>query len=182
MPKRQQTKLRSHVPATGSFVSFPDAFRRADDAVKYAPKIAFQVAGFKDSKRPLHLEPVLDRHIILFDLQAVDAEEFDPRQIVRDCELLKRAAEAYPEKLKTILGAFATDAPRARVLEAAKIAADLDLSEERSSKAGGGFVALVVLGAALVLSGCLVDPMGDMEDAELAPDLTGIPPSPEEPD
>jgi hypothetical protein len=132
----------------------------------------------------LRLEPVPNPHIILFDLEAVDAEKLSPRQLIRDCELLKRAAEAHPEKLRTILSAFAKDAPRKRILEAAKIAAELDLSEERSSKAGGGLVWLVVVGAALALSGCFINmdlPEGGVDDP-LIPDLTGIPPSPEEPE
>lgn len=36
----------------------------------------------------------------------------------------------------TILSAFAKDAPRARIIEAAKIAAELNLSEEGSSRQG----------------------------------------------
>ena len=68
-----------------------------------------------------------------------------------------------------------------RIVEAAKIAAELDLSEEGSSKAGGGLLGLLVLGAAIALSGCLIDSPDDLED-DLAPDLTGIPASVDEPD
>ena len=105
----------------------------------------------------MHLQPVLNPHVILFDLGAVDAEKLSPRQLIRDCELLKRAAEAHPQKLKTILSAFAKDARRERIVEAAKIAAELDLSEEGFSKAGGGLLGLLVVGAAIALAGCLVD-------------------------
>jgi hypothetical protein len=123
----------------------------------------------------LHVEPVWNPHVILFDLEAVDAEKLSPSQLIRDCELLKRAAEAHPQKLKTILRAFAKNAPRTRIVEAARIAAELDLLEEGSSKAGGGLLGLLVLGAAIALSGCFTD----VEDP--APDLTGIPASVDEP-
>src|SRR5690242_12183257 len=98
MPRKKQ--LRSHFPATGSFGSFPDAFQRADDGLRYAPKIALQIVRIKESKH-YRLKPAQNAHVILFDLEAVDAEKLSPRQLIRDCELLKRAAETHPQKLKT---------------------------------------------------------------------------------
>jgi hypothetical protein len=56
--------------------------------------------------------------------------------------------------LKAILGAFAAGAPHERILEAAKIAETLRLSEAAASKARGGLIWLVVVVAAVALSGC----------------------------
>lgn len=174
----KEKQLRSHFPATGSFGSFPDAFKGADDGLKYAPKIAFQIVRVKEGKHH-RLKLAQNAHVILFDLEAIDASKLNPRQLIRDCELLKRAAETHPQKLKTILSAFAKDAPRERIVEAARIAAELNLSEEASSKEGGGLLGLIALGAAIALAGCFVDDPNEWEPGE--PDLSDVQGSPEEP-
>jgi hypothetical protein len=170
-------QIRTHVPA-GSFVSMPEAFPDAADAVKYAAKVSFETARFEDSKHPLKLEHVLDPHVILFDLEAVDAGKLDVDQLVRDCELVKRAAEQYSGELRTIVAAFAQDAPHDRILEAAKIAEKLELSEAAASKAGGGLLWLVVVAAAVALSGCKTSAHGKgaTKQKKTTPSWEGPPP------
>lgn len=177
-------KQRSRVPVAGSFVSFPERFGGANDGVSYAPKVAVQVRRRKDSNHPLQIEVAINPHVILFDLQAVDADALSPDKIIRDCELIERAAERNPEALRTILSAFAEGAPPKRIVEAGRLAAELGLSEEASTKAGGGLLGLVVLGAAALLSGCFIETPEESEEEfwENYIDLSEIPTSPEEPD
>jgi hypothetical protein len=149
-----KSALRSSVSATGSFVSLPEAFEGADDAVKFAPKMAVATARFDDSRHPLKLDHVMLPHMLLLDLEATDATALDVGKIIRDCELVKSAAEKHPKELKSILAAFAADAPHDRILDAAKVAEQLGLSEDVATKKGGGLLFLLVIVAAIALSGC----------------------------
>jgi hypothetical protein len=150
----KNNKLRDAITATGSFVSLPEAFPGADEAVKLAPKIELCVARFEDSKRPLEIDILMRPHTLLVDLEAVNAGGFDVEKLVRDCDALKEVALAHPEKLRGILAAFAADAPHEKMLDAAKVAEELGLSEEVMTKKGGGLLWLLVIVAAVALSGC----------------------------
>jgi len=150
----REIRFRTSIPATGSFVSIPEAFEAADEAVKYAPKIEFRLERFDDSEEPLKMEPVMLPHTLLLDLEAVDANAFDPKKVMRDCDLIKEAAEKYPDQLQRILAAFAADAPHEEILKSAAIVNKLGLLEEQVTKEGGGLLFLLILAAALCLSGC----------------------------
>jgi hypothetical protein len=147
-------RLRTNVSDAGSYVSLPEAFEEAHEAVKLAPKIHLRTERFVDSKHPLGIDYVMNPHHLLMDLEAVDAEAFDARTLINDCEIVKNVAQKSPEKLKAILASFAEDAPHDRILEAARTASDLGLSEDKASRKGGGLLWLLVIVAAVALSGC----------------------------
>jgi hypothetical protein len=145
---------RSYIYTAGVFVSMPEIFEGVDNAVKYAPKIEIRVKRSDDSRQPLKLENVRDVHRLLIDLGAVDSSALDPRKLIRDCELIKYAAETNPEKLKSVLGAFAEDASYERIQEAARTLEEIDLSESQVIHAGGGFLWLLAITAAFTMSTC----------------------------
>jgi len=151
---KSKKELRSFIPAAGSFISLPEAFKSADSGVKLAPKIELQVGKFSDSKHPLGFDFVMHPHQILIDLEAVDSEQFDAKKVIKDCELLIAACREHPDDIKKILAAFAEDAPHENMLAAEKIAEKLSLTESKAVKAGGGLLWLVVVAAAVALSGC----------------------------
>ncbi len=151
---KAKKELRSFIPAAGSFISLPEAFESADAGVRLAPKIELQVGKFPDSKHPLGFDFVMHPHQILIDLEAVDSGEFDAKKVIKDCELLMSACREHPDDLRKILAAFAEDAPHENMLAAEKIAEELDLTEARAVKAGGGLLWLVVIAAAVALSSC----------------------------
>jgi hypothetical protein len=142
------------VATAGSFVSLPEAFEGADNAVKFAPKIEVRTARFDDSKHPLKLDHIMSPHTLLLDLEAVDANSIDLKKLIRDCEILKNVAERYPKELLSIIAAFSADAPHDRILEAVKTAEKIGISEAQALKDGGGFLIILVVVAALALSGC----------------------------
>lgn len=146
--------LRTAITASGSFISLPEAFEGADAAVKLAPKVEFRTSRFPDSSNPLKMEHVMFPHSLLVDLEAVDASSLDIKKLIRDCDLVKDAAEKHPEDLKAILASFAEDAPHEKMLEAAKIAEKIGLAEHVAAKKGAGLLWLVVIVAAVALSGC----------------------------
>jgi hypothetical protein len=146
--------LRTAITATGSFVSLPEAFEGVDDAFKFAPKIELRTARFDDSRHPLKIDHVMSPHTLLLDLEAVDAQAFDASKLIRDCELIKAAAEKHPKELKSILAAFGADVSHDRILEAAKTAEKIGISENQGLKKGGGFLIVLLVVAAVVLSGC----------------------------
>src|SRR5262252_496263 len=123
--------LRSVISASGSFVSLPEAFVGADDAIKLAAKIEVRTSRFQDSKHPLKMEHVMIPHTLLLDLEAVDASAFDADKIIRDCDLIKAAAKRYPTELKKILSAFGADVPHDQILDAAQTAEKIGVSEEK---------------------------------------------------
>ncbi len=148
---KAQKQMRSDVQV-GSFVSMPEAFPGADDAVKYAPKLEFRVRRSDVGENPPRVVPVLQPYRLLVDLEAVDASRFDARKLARDCELVKAAALSDPEKLRSILAAFAEGKSEEEIRRAARAVVDLGLDEEQVVKAGGGLIWLVVFAAAAVLS------------------------------
>lgn len=145
--------LRDTLSAVGSFVSLPEAFPTVPEAFKYAPKFEFRTERFADSKHPLHIDHVIYPHRLLIDLKAVDASQFDARQLIRDCELLIEAARTAPEQLQEMLAAFAPHVPHDRILDAFETAKRLGLTEEQASESGGGFIVLLVF-VALLLASC----------------------------
>jgi hypothetical protein len=150
----RKADLRSEVSLSGSYVSIPAAFKSASDAVKLAPKIAVRAALFHDASHPLQLDFVMDPHQILIDLEAVDPTGVDIKSLIRDCELLKEAAEKAPEELLSIIAAFGRDVPHQAILKADETAKTLRLSEAAMTEDGGGFLLLLVAVAAIALSGC----------------------------
>ena len=145
-------QIRDTLSAVGSFVSLPEAFPEADSGVRLAPKFEFRTERFEDSKHPLHIDHVIYPHRLLIDLKAVDAGQFDAKKLVRDCEILKEAAEKHPEKLREMIAAYAPNTPHERILEAFKTAEKLGLTEAAASKSGGGFLWLLLVVAVLVSS------------------------------
>lgn len=146
--------LRSHISQAGSFVSLPEAFQGGPDSMKFAPKILLRTERFEDSKHPLGIDHVMDPHVLLMDMEAIDISGFDAQTLINDCEMLKKAAQESPEKLKAILASFAADAPHDKILESARVASDLSLSEDKASQRGGGLLIMLAIVAALALSGC----------------------------
>jgi hypothetical protein len=146
--------LRTTITAAGSFVSLPEAFEGADDAVKFAPKIEIRTGRFADSCHPLKIDHVMLPHTLLLDLEAVDPDRFDFGKLIRDCDLVKAAAEKHPKELRSILTAFGADVPHDKILAAARTAEKLGLSESETLKKDGGLLFLLVIAAALALSGC----------------------------
>jgi hypothetical protein len=151
---KAQKQMRSSVQVGGSFFSLPEAFPGADDAVKYAPKFEFRANKRVNGNQPLQFEAVLQPNHILLDLAAVDASGFDARKLIRDCELVKQAAEAHPDKLRAILASFAEGTTDKEIRRAAQTVAELGLDEEQVTKAGGGLIWFVVIGAAALLGSC----------------------------
>lgn len=151
---KAKKELRSFIPATGSFISLPEAFDTADPGVRLAPKIEIQVGKFQDSKHPLGFDYVMRPHQVLIDLEAIDTQQFDAKKVIKDCELLISACRERPEDVRKILAAFAKDAPHEKMLEAERIAEKLNISEAKAVKAGGGLLWLVVIAAAVALSSC----------------------------
>jgi hypothetical protein len=152
MATTDRQKLRDTLSAVGSFVSLPEAFETANEAVKYAPKFEFRTERFADSTHPLHIDHVIYPHRLLVDLKAVDSTQFDVRKLIRDCELVIQAANTAPEKLQEILAAFAPHVPHDRILDAFRTAGDLGLTEEEASKSGGGLLWLLLVVVAVTAS------------------------------
>jgi len=151
---KAKKEVRSFIPATGAFVSLPEAFETADPGVRLAPKIELQVGKFQDSTHPLGFDFVMHPHQVLIDLEAIDFEQFDAMKVIKDCELLITACQKHPEDVRKILAAFAEDAPHENMLEAEKIAEKLNISESKAVKVGGGLLWLLVVVAAVALSSC----------------------------
>jgi hypothetical protein len=149
-----RARLRTEVSPGGSFVSIPGAFEGADASIVNAPKISVGVGSYGDSKHPLGLDFVMDPHLMLLDLEAVDAKAFDPKRLLRDLDLLKSAVEKQPEQIRTILQAFVADAPYDEILKVAALVDRLGLSEAKAVAAGGGLLWVLVVVAAVALSSC----------------------------
>jgi hypothetical protein len=145
-------KLRQAVSGTGSFISLPDAFPKADEAVKYAPKIELQVGRFDDATHPSKADFFMLPHHLLVDLEAVDHQAFDFKKLAQDCDILKAVAQSNAEDLRTMLAAFSADAPHDRILDADKIARRLRLDEAQVSERGGGMILLLIAVACILLS------------------------------
>ena len=60
-------KLRTHIPASGSYVSVPGAYTTADEGVKYAGKMEFTTEFSPQSSDPLKLDTVFSGDRILLD-------------------------------------------------------------------------------------------------------------------
>ena len=144
--------LRQAIPSTGSFISLPDAFPKADEAVKYAPKIELQVGRFDDATHPSKADFFMLPHHLLVDLEAVDHQAFDFKKLAQDCDILKAAAQSNAEVPRTMLAAFSADAPHDRILDADKIARRLGLDEAQVSEKGGGMILLLIACACILLS------------------------------
>ena len=143
-------KLRDSISATGSFVSIPEAFPGAHPAIVNAIKIELQTARAK-VKQKSEFHPVLLPNTLLVDLLAVDVSGFEPKKLIRDCEILAAALSKHPDKLKIILEAFGEGVPPSRIAAASKIVDELGLDEVSVSKQGGGLVGLLVMLALVIL-------------------------------
>jgi hypothetical protein len=148
---KTKKKLRTSIPASGSFVSLPEAFPGAHPSVKYAPKIQLDTVR-SDKSKHFQLEHVLLPHRILIDLQAVDASFFDAKTLVRDCEIVRGVALRHPKKLQQILEAFQEGAPFSHVEKAGAVVKELGLHERQVTRKGGGFISLLIILAALAAS------------------------------
>lgn len=120
----------------------------------YAPKIEIRTQRVKGSKHPLNIDHIMYPHTLLIDLEAVNANALDINKFIKDCDLLKEVAIKDPEKLKTIVGSFASDAPHENMLKAFEIAKQLGLTEDAMAEKGGGFLVIIVILAALAMSSC----------------------------
>ena len=145
-----KNSLRDSISATGSFVSIPEAFPGADPAIVNALKIELQTVRAQ-AKKKSEFHIVLLPNTLLVDLLAVDASGFDPKKLIRDCEILSAAISKNPAKLRKVLAAFGEGVPLSRINEASKIVDELGLDEASVSKQGGGLAGLVVILVMLIL-------------------------------
>lgn len=146
--------LRTEVDHVSSFVSIPEAFPGLERGLQFVAKIALNVGRFDDAKHPLKFDIAMDPHLLLIDLEAFDPDDIDFGRVIRDCELIAKAVQSSPTKLKDILGAFGSDVSHDRILDAAKTVEELGLTEEATAEAGGGIAHVLVLLAVLALASC----------------------------
>ena len=89
-------KPRVQVQSAGHFASAPLAFPKVEEAVRHALKFEFTAGGTGTPSQPSG-EPSTDR--LLIDFGELDAAAFDPKRVIRDCELVRDIAARHPEAL-----------------------------------------------------------------------------------
>ena len=136
--------LRDSISRMGAFVSIPGAFPDGDPAIVNAIKFELQPVRV-DSKGKSEFRHVFLPKTLLVDLQAVDVSGFDPKKLIRDCEIVAAALSKHPGKLKRALAGFGEGMPLSRIDDAIKIVDELGLDEASVSKQGGGLYGLIAL-------------------------------------
>ena len=146
---------RSSVPAVGSFVSIPGAFKGADAGLRHIVKMQFETRLSKlNSDR---LETVFSPDVILVDVGAMNLKSLDTSKIAKDCELIARVVRRHPKKLRELAEVFqpATRKGRKELLRAFRTLKELGLTESATARAGGGILFLLaVVALAGLASGC----------------------------
>lgn len=148
---------RVEVSTHGTFRSVPGAFAGARRGLQNAVKLEFRTLLETDRMRHLRPRTVFLPQWLMVDVGAVDLRAVSLRQIVHDCDLLKRVALERPDDLRRLIGVFQ---PRVRqtkksLAAAARLAESLCLTEYESRKSGGGIiVVLIAVAAAVLASGC----------------------------
>jgi hypothetical protein len=147
-----ENKPRTHISATGSFVSVPSAFKNVPEGLEHVLKMEFRTVF---SEENILGDTTYSPDWVLVDVGAAVPDSLDFKRIARDCDLLKDIALNYPDQLRQLIKAFQPNASLRERESAFKIAQEIGLTEEASIQAGGGLLGLLVLvGGALLLAGC----------------------------
>jgi hypothetical protein len=144
-----QTRTSIHSP--GSFVSIPSAFPGAHEGVRNVLKLGMTSRLTQDHTEAL--QTVVATDVALLDFAAVVPEALEASKIIRDCDLLKEAITKHPTALTEIVRELQRGTAEG-VKTANMIAEKASLTEKDSLKAGGGFLFLIIIGAALLAGGC----------------------------
>lgn len=144
---------RAYVSASGTFAAVPQGFDGAKGSLRYVLKPEFQsVPPVGDARQVVLSVP---REHALFDLAAVRLADLDAETIVRDCELVAKAARENFDELQRIVAAFGSDGTPEQQDEALAIAHRIGLSETAAAKAGGGLLGVLVIVGACLMASCM---------------------------
>ena len=137
------------VALPGGFISQPDVFSAAPQALQHVLKLLY---------RPTVREGVASLEFstdaMVVDYSGVDAKALNPQTLSADCDFLKGIALKYPAQLQELVEAMQRGTS-AGVERADEIATEIGLTEAGAVKAGGGFFFLVILAVAAVgAAGC----------------------------
>lgn len=163
----KQNKPRTHLSATGSFVSVPFAFKGADEGLRNVVKMEFKTIFSKLKK----IETVFSTDWILLDIGAVIPSALNPKKIARDCEVVRQIALDHPELLRRLVEAFQPGAPNnpSDLDKTYNIVKKMGLTEEELSSTGGGLVGLLIVLALVALSTGCAHCNKNVPDAKPAP-------------
>jgi hypothetical protein len=148
---KEQSEVRTHVSATGSFVSIPEAVAVADTGVRHLLKLEFTTNFSEGSSDPLKLETGFSTDRVLIDFRGVVAGNLDAQKIAKDCDLVRDIALRNPDKLRQMLEAQTESVTGFQ--KAYAIGQEIGLTEEAAVKAGGGLLWLVAIAALAVMAG-----------------------------
>lgn len=152
-----ENKSRTHISATGSFVSFPSVFKNIPEGLEHVLKLELRTV-FSEENDP-KIDTTFSKDWVLLDVGAAVPSTLDFKTIARDCDLLKDRALNHPDQLRQIVEAFQPNASLRDLERAFKIVQELGLTEEASIQAGGGLAGLLLVVGALLLSGCAHCPL-----------------------
>ena len=143
---------RAHVITSGNFAAVPQGFEGGKGSLRYVLKPEFQVVPASDDNSRATL--AVPREHALLDLAAVNLADLDAATIIRDCEIVAKAARENFADLQRIITAFGADGTTELQAEALVIAERLGLSESAVAKNGGGLVGLLVIAGACLFASC----------------------------
>ena len=143
---------RAHVITTGNFVAVPEGFEGAKGSLRYVLKPEFQVVPAHGDNRQATF--VVPRQHVLLDLAAVNLADVDAATIIRDCELVAKAARENFADLQRIIAAFGADGTSEQQDEALAIAERLGLTESAAAKAGGGLAGILLIAGLCLMASC----------------------------
>jgi len=153
--EEKASHLRNSLPATGTFISVPEAFPGVDEGLVHAFKMGFQAIPSKKRSQSFLLDNESFVDVALIDFGAVSLSAFDFKKMARDCELLGEAFLNHPDEVLKIVAAFQLTAPLTSAAQAVKIAEEIGITEEMVIQKGGGFVpVLIAIAAVLLAAGC----------------------------
>ncbi|SMY24111.1 unnamed protein product [Zymoseptoria tritici ST99CH_1A5] len=141
----------------GGFVSIPSAFEGVPEGSKHAFKLELVPKLIETrnlGKVDISTNVDVVTHRALIDFADFDVDDVDYDQLGRDCDLLKEAFKSRRKELNAAMKAVSN--PGSTVEEIRKVAQMLDaagLSERAFLENDGGIIPLLVIGAALLLSG-----------------------------
>jgi hypothetical protein len=149
---RYSRAIRKHVSGVGSFVSIPQAISAANEGLKDGFKME---TNSLFSEKNILGEQVFTTDWFLLDVGAADMDAIDLNKVSKDCDIVKDIVARHPDKVRKMLASFKQGNTAEELMKGFDIVRELGLREEDVVAKGGGLLGvLLVVGAAVLLSGC----------------------------
>lgn len=148
---------QDQVGTYGNFLSIPTVFKDAEDGIRHALKMEFGTTlSHSEKDRNLNFKTFFLTDRILTDFGAVDPASVDLKRVEKDCNLVKEIIREHPEIIHKVVNAVSGNGEDiSEIIKVAESLEKIGFTEEYAHKRGGGFLGLlIVVGAALLVSGC----------------------------